>query len=179
MSIQISFSAPGITNFSANLKDEALPELFRLVQELRDNSPSPAAPQVATVLSGVPVPTVAVVTPTENSPLASGSELRVKDWLKAHGAAELLNVLKKWDSFYEKIILLAAWHESRGLQRPWKSSDILEVFKQAKDKAPANFPRDISRAIQSGLVHAETPRTYSVTRSGWNKIAQEIEVLQS
>ena len=179
MSIHISFFAPGITSFSANLKDEALPELFRLVQELRDDS---VAPQVAAIPPETPMPSlpaVAAVTPAGNPPLTSGNEAKVKDWLKAHGAAELLNVLKKWDSFYEKIVLLATWHESRGLHTPWKSADIVEVFNQAKEKAPTNFPRDISRAIQSGLVHAESARTYSVTRSGWNKIAQEIEVLQS
>lgn len=174
MSIHLSFSAPGITSFSANLKDEALAELFRLVQELRDDSAVIAAPQP---VSSVSVPTP--VFPTAATPFTAGNEAMVKDWLKGHGAAELLNVFKKWDSFYEKIVLLAAWHESRGLHTPWKSADIVEVFKQAKEKAPTNFPRDISRAIQSGLVHAESPRTYSVTRSGWNKIAQEIESLRS
>lgn len=182
MSIHLSFSAPGITSFSANLKDEALAELFRLVQELRDDSVVIAAPQPVSIpvepsASSDSVPTP--VFPTSATVFTAGNEAMVKDWLKGHGAAELLNVFKKWDSFYEKIVLLAAWHESRGLRTPWKSADIVEVFKQAKEKAPTNFPRDISRAIQSGLVHAESPRTYSVTRSGWNKIAQEIESLKS
>ncbi len=182
MSIHISFSAPGITSFSANLKDEALAELFRLVQELRDDSTPTALPQPIPVAAELPVPSVPMSPthfPTPSTPFTSGNEAMVKDWLKGHGAAELLNVFKKWDSFYEKIVLLAAWHESRGLHTPWKSADIVEVFKQAKEKAPTNFPRDISKAIQSGLVHAESPRTYSVTRSGWNKIAQAVESLNS
>lgn len=182
MSIHLSFSAPGITSFSANLKDEALAELFRLVQELRDDSISAAVQQSVPVVTELPVLS-APISPTHfppmNTPLTSGNEAMVKDWLKDLGAAELLNAFKKWDSFYEKIVLLAAWHESRGLHTPWKSGDIIEVFKQAKEKTPGNFARDISRAIQSGLIHAESPRTYSVTRSGWNKIAQEVESLKS
>ena len=52
-----------------------------------------------------------------------------------------------------------------------------EVFRQAKEKPPNNFPRDIKTAIKSGLIHAETPRSYTVTRTGWNKIGQAIENL--
>jgi len=61
----------------------------------------------------------------------------VKDWFKGHGAAELLNVFKKWDSFYEKIVLLAAWYESRGLHTPWKNADIVEVFKPSMRRRTA------------------------------------------
>lgn len=175
MSIHISFRASGIPNFTALLKDEALPELFRLVQEMRDDSAQPVAPEAAMTASATQTsPAIAIAAAVTASDV-SGTEAVVKEWLRGHGAAELLNAFKKWDSFYEKIVLLAAWHEARGGQTPWKSADVSEVFKQAKEKAPANFPRDISRAIQSGLIHAETPRTYSVTRSGWNKIAGEIE----
>jgi hypothetical protein len=48
------------------------------------------------------------------------------------------------------------------------------VFKQAKEAAPSNFPRDIKVAIKSGWIHTHTPRTYSVTRTGWNKIAEAL-----
>jgi hypothetical protein len=49
-----------------------------------------------------------------------------------------------------------------------------ETFKQAKESPPANFPRDIRRAIQSGWIHAVTPRTCVVTRTGWNKVAEAL-----
>jgi hypothetical protein len=100
-----------------------------------------------------------------------------KPWLQGLGAAELLNRLK-WDSYPEKILLLGACGEAKGGTTPWKSSDMDEIFKQAKEKPPGNFPRDIQTAIKSGLIHAETPRTYSVTRTGWNKIGQAITALQ-
>jgi hypothetical protein len=90
----------------------------------------------------------------------------------------MLNRLK-WDTFPEKVLLLAAWYESRGGSTPWRSSDMDDTFKQAKETPPRNFPRDIKNAINSGWIHAETPRTYIVTRSGWNKIAQAIESTQS
>lgn len=93
--------------------------------------------------------------------------------LKSHGGAELLNQLK-WDSFPEKILLLGAWLEARGGATPWRSADMDDTFKLAKESPPANFPRDIKNAIKSGWIHNETPRTYVVTRTGWNKIGQAL-----
>jgi hypothetical protein len=171
MSIQLSLRATGL-NISANLRDNALPALIQLLQEYRDEtatSPSPGtdalAGTVATSSVGVP-----------GSLTAHNSEQAIKEFLKSHGAAELLNRLK-WDSFPEKILLLGAWYESRGGATPWRSADMDETFKQAKESPPRNFPRDIKNAIKSGWIHAETPRTYAVTRSGWNKIGQATENL--
>lgn len=84
----------------------------------------------------------------------------------------------KWESYPERILLLAAWSEAKGETTPWKSSDMDDAFRQAKEKSPSNFPRDIKTAIKSGWIHAETPRTYSVTRTGWNKIGQAFATLQ-
>lgn len=69
----------------------------------------------------------------------------------------------------EKILLLGAWHEARGGTAPWRSADMDDVFGLAKESPPSNFPRDIKNAIKSGWIHNETPRTYIVTRTGWNK----------
>jgi hypothetical protein len=171
MSIQLSLKATGL-NISASLRDNALPALIQLLQEYRDETaalPSPGtdvlAGTVATSSVGVPGPLT-----------AHNSEQAIKEFLKSHGAAELLNRLK-WDSFPEKILLLGAWYESRGGGTPWRSADMDETFKQAKETPPRNFPRDIKNAIKSGWIHAETPRTYAVTRSGWNKIGQATENL--
>lgn len=158
MSIKILINAGGM-NVQAWLKDEALPKLIQLTQDFRDEQ------QASTTTEG------------DTSDKAKGgtavAEQEVSDKLKAYGAAELLNSIK-WDSYPEKIILLAAWHEAHGGNKPWRSADMDEVFKQAKEKAPANFPRDIRQAIKSGCVHAITPRTYEITRTGWNKIAQAL-----
>ncbi len=51
-------------------------------------------------------------------------------------------------------------------------ADMDEVFKQAKEKPPANFPRDVKQTIKAAWIHPMTPRTYSVTRTGWNKLAE-------
>lgn len=110
------------------------------------------------------------------SMLSNNNEQAIKDFLRSHGAAELLNRLK-WDSFPEKILLLGAWHEARGGTVPWRSADMDETFKQAKESPPRNFPRDIKNAVKSGWIHAETPRTYTLTRTGWNRIAKATENL--
>jgi len=164
MSFKIVIQAPGL-NISANLKDEALVAVVQLIQQQRDDS--------------IPTPTVAS-SPSSgmqsgNGDLTSGTDTEdaIKTTLKAHGGAELLNQLK-WDSFPEKILLLGAWHEARGGTTPWRSADMDEIFKLAKESPPSNFPRDIKNAIKSGWIHNETPRTYVVTRTGWNKIGQAL-----
>ena len=165
MSFKIVIQAPGL-NLSANLKDEALIAVMQLIQEKRDDS-SPTAPAPAgTNLAASPGELLA----------GSDSEEAIKASLKARGGAELLNQLK-WTSFPEKILLLGAWHEARGGTTPWRSADMDETFKLAKESPPSNFPRDIRSAIKSGSVHNETPRTYVVTRTGWNKIGQALRDL--
>ena len=171
MSIQLSIKATGL-NISANLRDDALPPLIQLLQEFRDESGTPASPM--TDISAGTGATLGVAIP--GTLTGHSNEQTIKEFLKAHGAAELLNRLK-WDSFPEKILLLGAWYESRGGGTPWRSADMDETFKQAKENPPRNFPRDIKNAIKSGWIHAETPRTYAVTRSGWNKIGQAMDNL--
>ncbi len=172
MSIQISIKATGL-NLSANLRDDSLAALIQLVQENRDESV--ASPSSLTdVAAGI------ANTPIADAPrplTGHNNEQAIKELLKDHGAAELLNRLK-WDSFPEKILLLGAWYEARGGTTPWRSSDMDETFKQAKESPPRNFPRDIKNAIKSGWIHAETPRTYAITRSGWNRIGQATENLE-
>jgi hypothetical protein len=160
MSFKIVIQASGL-NIIANLKDEALVSIMQLVQAQRDDS--------------VPATPTSSVTSLTAQPMNGGndSEESIKATLKAHGGAELLNQLK-WDSFPEKILLLAAWHEAREGTTPWRSADMDDTFKLAKESTPKNFPRDIKNAIKSGWIHNETSRTYVVTRTGWNKIGQAL-----
>lgn len=160
MSLNILINAPGMS-ISATLKDEALPKLIELSQTFRDEE---GPIQQTTAPSGAAA---------KGAPLTGNSEEAVKAYLKDYAAAELLNRLR-WDSYPEKILLLGAWFEARGGSVPWKSADMDEVFKQAKEKPPANFPRDVKQAIKAAWIHPVTPRTYSVTRTGWNKLAEVI-----
>jgi hypothetical protein len=163
MNIKISVSAVGL-NLNATLKDEALPHIIKLTQEFRDEQSVPSS-------SAVDMASRADAT----SPLATNiTEENIKNRLAEHGAAELLNCLR-WESYPEKILLLAAWFEAKGGSVPWRSADMDEAFKQAKDKSPANFPRDIKQAVKAGWIHANTPRKYSVTRTGWNKIGEALK----
>ena len=172
MSIQLTIRAAGL-NIAANLRDEALASIIKLVQDNRDDSaPTSQAAASADISTGVSTGG------STGALMSQNNEQAIKDSLKAHGAGELLNRLK-WDNFPEKILLLAAWYESKGGGTPWRSSDMDSTFKQAKESPPRNFPRDISKAISSGWIHAETPRTYTVTRSGWNKIAHALDSTQS
>jgi hypothetical protein len=161
MSIKLSIQAPGL-DIHAVVTDEALTELIQITQQYRDQEfqESPVAPRTISV-------------PDPKGSVTSLGEDATKARLSSYGAAELLNVLG-WDTNPEKILLLGAWHEARGGNAPWKSADMGDVFLSAKEQAPANFPRDIKIAIKSGWVHTHTPRTYSVTRTGWNRIADSL-----
>lgn len=160
MSIKLTIAAPGM-NLSAVLRDEALSKVIELIQQFRDeNEPS----------GGSSSP---VEEKSKPESLIAGTEDGVKAHLKAFAAAELLNRLR-WDSYPEKILLLGAWFEARGGTVPWKSADMDEIFKQAKEKPPGNFPRDIRQAIKAAWIHPVTARTYSVTRTGWNKLAEAL-----
>ncbi|MEI9897717.1 MAG: hypothetical protein WDN28_28635 [Chthoniobacter sp.] len=156
------------------MRDSALADVLKLIQENRDDAPAQFSlgnppEHVSNSVTTLSVTPVSAMT-------AFNNEQAIKDHLKAHGAAELLNILK-WENFPEKILLLGAWFEARGGNTPWRSSDMDDTFRQAKENAPRNFPRDIKTAIKSGWIHAETPRTYALTRSGWNRIGRAIEDL--
>ena len=165
MSIKISINAPGLA-IQAHIKDEALPELLKLTQEHREES-SP--------FSESPVP--GAKSSAADSSRAASEDV-VRSLLKSHGAAELLSIVK-WENFPDKILLLGAWHESQGGSTPWRSADMEEVFKGAKEKPPANFPRDIKQAIKSAWVQPVTPRTYTITGTGWRKIGEALQRLQN
>jgi hypothetical protein len=164
MSIKIVVQASGL-NVSASLKDEALTTILQLIQEKREDSAPTTATSITHASTGQGAAT--------ESLLGNDSEEAIKALLNARGGAELLNQLR-WESFPEKILLLAAWHEARGGTTPWRSADMDDTFKLAKESPPSNFPRDIKTAIKSGWIHNETPRTYVVTRTGWNKIGQAL-----
>ncbi len=164
MSIKLVIQAQGL-NIQAAVTDAALGELIRITQEYRDQEAE----------SGGRAPLMTPLDQPKGS--ATPGEEATKGLLASYGAAELLNQLR-WETHPEKILLLAAWHEARGGSTPWKSADMDAVFMNAKERPPANFPRDIKTAIKSGWIHTHTPRTYSVTRTGWNKISESISKLQ-
>lgn len=83
-----------------------------------------------------------------------------------------------WDKIPEKILLLGAWHEAKGNETPWKKADLETAFGLAKEKLPGNLSRDIVKAITSKWLNAATPRTYTITRTGWNKIGAAFAAMQ-
>lgn len=170
MSIKLRFDA-GAMVVQAVLKDEALSDLLKLIQEKRsDEAPEPSPHAITAQIintTSSPIPSLASIDDPERFS---------KAWLAKHGPSEVLNKFG-WDTFPEKILALGAWIEAAHKDEDfdsWRSADILQVFSDAKDGAPTNFPRDIANAIKSGFVNAKTPRTYLVSRTGWDKLAKAI-----
>src|SRR5438445_5639545 len=144
MSIKLTIQAQGL-NIQAAVTDAALGELIRITQEYRD--------QEAESTGAMPLMT----SPDQVKGSATAGEEATKGLLASYGAAELLNQLR-WETHPEKILLLAAWHEARGGSAPWKSSDMDAVFMNAKERPPANFPRDIKTSIKSVGIRTHTLR---------------------
>jgi hypothetical protein len=143
------------------LKDEALPELLALIS--KHQSDETAAP-IAAMLGG-------------QTPSADPSK-DAKEWLATHSASEVLNLIG-WPTNPEKILLLSAFHEANGGGEGWRSADMETRFSEAKERFPAWFPRDIRTAIKDGTIAPVTQRTYKVSRSGWNRIAEAIAKLSA
>lgn len=155
MSIKIRLEAPGLV-MQAQLEDKALGETIALIQKHRtEEAPPPVAEQPVAV--------------TNNQ----DKESSVREALAKHAPAEVLNLLK-WDTYPDKILILGACHEGRGGGDGWRSADMDKLFAEAKEAPPGNFPRDISKAIKSGDIRPVTPRTYAVSRTGWNKLADAL-----
>lgn len=152
MSIKVSITKPGLS-IQAWVKDEALSDLLRITQEQHDEP------------AGLPE------TSTRSDAGTVSNDDHTREWLKNRSAAEVLNALPS-DKMAEKIFLLGAWHEARGGATPWRASDVLKAFSQAKERAPGNFSRDLSVAVKEGNINNATPRSYEITRGGWNRLAQ-------
>lgn len=167
MSIKISITAPGMA-IQAQVKDEALAELLKLTQQYREEGTRPGEASNHIVANPL----------SSNLPPAILTDENVRNSLKTHGAAELLTLVR-WDTYPDKILLLGAWHEAQAGSTPWRSGDMDAIFAQAKEQSPANFPRDIKQAIKSGWIHAVTPRTYTVTVTGWRRIGDALQRLQT
>lgn len=156
MSIKIRLEAPGLV-MQAQLNDAALSEAIALIQKHRIEEAS--------------LPTDQPIVAANNQ--VGEKESTVRTWLAKHAPAEVLNLLKL-DTYPEKIVILGACHEARGNGEGWRSADMEKLFSEAKEAPPANFPRDIRNAIKSGDIRPVTPRTYAVSRTGWNRLAEAL-----
>lgn len=162
--IKVAISAPGLS-MTAQLRDEALPSLISLIQEMRTED----APIDALVSDQRSIDTEG------GEGGARQDEVQLRPWLQEHGGAELLNRLG-WSGNAEKILALAAWIEARGNGDSWRAGDVEQAFLNAREKPPGNFGRDAASAIRSGWIHPVTARTYQVSRTGWLKLEDAMKL---
>lgn len=166
MSIKLRLEKGAIV-MQAILADSAFAELLTTIQNHESKEAAVAASTS---------PTVSLTAPLPLGDGAGDAAQTTKVWLSGHSAAEVLNMLK-WDTNAEKILLLGAHYESNGGAEGWRSADMEAKFSEAKEAFPANFSRDIVSAIKSGQVATVTPRTYKVSRTGWNRLTEAISKL--
>jgi hypothetical protein len=170
MSIELQFKK-GTLALRVVLKDEALAALQKIIAEYQSED------EALPIASQIVQPLVAVSPQIPISPINNDTMSASKNWLSRHSAAEALNLIG-WKTNPEKILILAAYHESNGKEgEDWKKTDIEKRFSEAREQFPANFTRDISNAVKDNLVAPATYRTYKVSRTGWNKLAEVIATL--
>jgi hypothetical protein len=163
MSIKLRFEKGSLTT-QVILKDEAFSGLLDLISKHQsDEVSAPAAP-----ISPAAIP----------SEIAGDSDAVAKHWIPIHSPSEILNLIG-WSTNSEKILLLGAYHEISHGEDSWRSADMEERFAEARESFPSNFPRDIRVAIREGLITSVTPRTYRVSRTGWNRLADAITKLST
>ncbi|HEY5040370.1 MAG TPA: hypothetical protein VIK53_00015 [Verrucomicrobiae bacterium] len=155
MSIKIRLEASGLV-MQAQLNDEALTDAIALIQKHRVEEAPPLVAEQPVAVAG-----------------NQDKESIVREEIAKHAPAEILNLLE-WDTYPDKILILGASHEARGNGEGWRSADMDKLFAEAKEAPPANFPRDISKAIKSGDIRPVTPRTYAVSRTGWNRLGEAL-----
>lgn len=166
MSIKLRFDK-GSLSTQVMLKDDALPELLKIISEYQSDDSAASAPVEKLTPIGETIRDI------NNSETADDRIAFAKGWVEDHSAPEILKKIG-WQTNAEKILLLAAVHEMTGGEESWKSSDIESHFKAAREQAPGNFGRDISTAIKEGLIAPVTPRTYKITKTGWLKIYEAV-----
>lgn len=169
MSIELQFKK-GSLALRVLLKDEALTALQKVVLDYQsDEEIQPIQAQV--IPFAAPLAATPALSPNGDTIAAA------KNWLSNHSAAEALNLIG-WKTNPEKILILGAYHESKSpAEQDWRSSDIEQRFSEAREQFPANFTRDISNAVKDNLVAPATYRTYKVSRTGWNKLAEKTAAL--
>lgn len=169
MSIELQFKK-GTLSLRVVLKDEALSELQRIVGEYQSDEEA---------LPGIVAQVVTQPGVIGFPPLSPNGDTMAsaKAWLNGHSAAEALNLIG-WKTNPEKILILGAFHESKApAGTDWRSSHIEHRFSEAREQFPSNFTRDISNAVKENLIAPATYRTYNVSRTGWNKLAEAIAAL--
>ena len=164
MSIKLRLEKGAII-MQAILEDAAFAELLSLIQKHESKDVVPAS-----------APTSLAATPTGITEPGADPAQNTKAWLSKYSASEVLNIIN-WDKYSEKIVLLGAHYEAKGGEEGWRSADMETKFSEAKEPFPANFSRDVVTAIKDSMIATVTPRTYKVSRSGWNRIGEAISKL--
>jgi hypothetical protein len=169
MSIKLRLEKGSIV-MQAFLEDEAFTELLAIIQK-HESKAGAAAPTPTSV-------TDAYLQALKSTPedITEDPTQATKAWLAKHSASEVLNMIR-WDKNPDKILLLAAHYEAKGGAEGWRSADMETKFSEAKEGFPGNFSRDIVTAIKDGMVATVTPRTYKVSRTGWNRIGEAFSKL--
>jgi hypothetical protein len=160
MSIRLRFEK-GTLSTQVILTDEALSELLAIIGKYQSDEVEATTFSQAAPLS-------------EGNPSSPVDRVEVtKSILASRSSSEVLNYLG-WNTNVDKILILAAFHEANGGAEGWRSSDVESRFAEAKESKPGNLARDLSKAIKEGLLATVTPRTYRVSRTGWNRMYEGI-----
>lgn len=191
MPFQIHLRGRGL-NLQARVKDEALNDVLRIIQEQRSQEDDPPG---WTGPGGEGRPAPRWPRPPHRPPSMKG-EMTPEERREARGAPgtakrpprpaatpeenaarkKLAGLetppLREHDglTFAEKLLLLGAWTEARKEKFILRGPLLAEAFVLAGDSPPANPQRDVMAAVQSGWISLgqfPNPKRAALTPEGW------------
>ncbi len=192
MSFQVQLRGPGL-NMITLVKDQALNDLLRLLQDNRDDrgdapgwpepgrGPRPFGPPMGP-RRGPPAQECGpmpehlksrVAQPKSGAPKPGPEARAVMAKLAGLPAAPLADHADL--TFPEKLLLLGAWLESRKEKFLIRAPLLVEAMVQAGQSPPANPKRDVMAAIRSGWLTLglyPNPNRAALTPEGWQRVAE-------
>ena len=185
MSVRIAIQTPGL-NLHTLLADEALQALMELVQKHRI-TPEPG--QGRRGLHGGPPPfgpghrpmrgpgghgpghEREAPVPQRDREALTKESIAVREQMAGMTLAQL-GTRTENRSFQEKVIMLAAFAESRPGAMSVTRLVLRDLFVRLRERPPANFGREMRVVWDLGLVDFPERKEVAVTNAGWSRVAE-------
>ncbi len=174
MRIHLNLHSPGL-HLETLLRSEALPELMELIQRHRLEDPDPGLmpsrkPFGRRGPRGRHGPCDDVVVQLD------AAALETRERVSAMSVEDLFHKHASPQTFAEKFLVLAAWHEAIAYRDKTKASSggrtLVQSLVLLGETPPANPPRDVQQAISQGWITRSKPRRLTVTTAGWHHLGE-------
>jgi hypothetical protein len=174
MPIRIAIQSPGLS-LQTLLADEVLPHLLELVQKHRVTPPAGGGmrgPGGRRMLGGKPARegNEAPQHGFEREPLGEQA-LTVRQRISGLGLDQV-KAMAEGRTFVDRVVLLTGFAESRPSALPVTRLGLRDLFVRLKDRAPANFGRELAVAWNQGLLDRTGKKEVALSNAGWARLVE-------